>query len=233
MTDKPDARNSDDLTQAPISTPEDDHFHAQVETDWRARHQGFSLTRALGDHWRVLLLGLGVIALVVTVLFRLISPSPGKSGGVDALAHVQARLNTLENQMNAVAGLQKQMDHLERELNMTQAQPALEPLVEPLVVRLNRMEENLALRMAQFESEIKAIQQKMAAPASAPARSAQPQAPASAAPARRPSQYQVQPGDTLYGISRQHNLTLEELLKLNNLARDSVIKSGQTLIVAP
>lgn len=230
MTDKPDARNSDDLTQAPISTPEDDHFHEQVETDWRARHQGFSLTRAIEDHWRVLLLGLGVIALVATVLLRLISPSPGGSGGVDALANVQARLNALENQMNAVAGLQKQMDHLERELNMTQAQPAVEPLVEPLVVRLNRMEENLALRMAQFESEIKAIQQKMAAPASAPAR---PQAPASAAPARSPAQYQVQPGDTLYSISRQHNLTLEELLKLNNLARDSVIKSGQTLIVAP
>lgn len=41
----------------------------------------------------------------------------------------------------------------------------------------------------------------------------------------------VQPGDTLYGISLQYNAPLDELYKLNNLTRESILSVGQEIVV--
>ncbi|MCK9168852.1 MAG: M23 family metallopeptidase [Treponema sp.] len=43
--------------------------------------------------------------------------------------------------------------------------------------------------------------------------------------------YTVVKGDTLYGIARKYNMKLAELLSLNNMGSDAVIKSGQKIIV--
>jgi lipoprotein YgeR len=43
--------------------------------------------------------------------------------------------------------------------------------------------------------------------------------------------YTVQKGDTLYGIARKFGMKLPELLSLNNMGTDVVIKTGQKLIV--
>lgn len=44
-------------------------------------------------------------------------------------------------------------------------------------------------------------------------------------------QYTVQKGDTLYGIALKHNMKLSELLSLNNMGSEAVIKVGQKLSV--
>jgi membrane-bound lytic murein transglycosylase D len=41
----------------------------------------------------------------------------------------------------------------------------------------------------------------------------------------------VQPGDTLYSISKKYDLKVEELLQMNQMQPDSVILPGQKLIV--
>jgi LysM repeat protein len=75
---------------------------------------------------------------------------------------------------------------------------------------------------------------------SAPAAATQPAgtpAPTSPpAPAQTPSAegavvHVVQAGDTLYGISLQYNVSVDDLLKLNNLTRDSILSIGQEIIV--
>ena len=43
--------------------------------------------------------------------------------------------------------------------------------------------------------------------------------------------HKVQPGDTLYRISRQYGITVEELCRLNNISPNDVIKTGQRLFV--
>lgn len=45
------------------------------------------------------------------------------------------------------------------------------------------------------------------------------------------STYTVQSGDTLYGISKQHNTSAQRIRKLNNLTSDNLV-SGQVLIVS-
>lgn len=44
-------------------------------------------------------------------------------------------------------------------------------------------------------------------------------------------EYVVVKGDTLYGIAKKNNMSLSELLSLNNLTQESVIKVGQKLKV--
>ena len=43
--------------------------------------------------------------------------------------------------------------------------------------------------------------------------------------------YVVQPGDTLYGISRQHNTSVQKLKELNNLSDENIYPS-QVLIIS-
>ena len=45
--------------------------------------------------------------------------------------------------------------------------------------------------------------------------------------------YSVRKGDTLYSIAKQYRLTVNDLLELNELRRDSVLKVGQKLRVSP
>lgn len=52
------------------------------------------------------------------------------------------------------------------------------------------------------------------------------------APISNSSQYEVKTGDTLYSIARNHNLSVSELQRLNQLS-DTTIQIGQTLTVKP
>ncbi|MFC4871412.1 LysM peptidoglycan-binding domain-containing protein [Negadavirga shengliensis] len=56
--------------------------------------------------------------------------------------------------------------------------------------------------------------------------------PAASPPPRQNSEeYLVQPGDTLYAISRKHGITIDQLKTWNNLGDDHIIKVGQKLII--
>lgn len=46
-------------------------------------------------------------------------------------------------------------------------------------------------------------------------------------------QYTVQKGDTLYGIALKYNMKLSELLAINSMGSDAVIKVGQKISVIP
>ena len=45
--------------------------------------------------------------------------------------------------------------------------------------------------------------------------------------------HDVSTGETLFSISRKYDLTIDELMKMNKLAKDQKIQAGQKLIVGP
>ncbi len=50
-------------------------------------------------------------------------------------------------------------------------------------------------------------------------------------PAAQPTRYVVQRGDSLWNISRRHQVGLQQLMRLNGLDDDSVLRPGQELII--
>jgi LysM repeat protein len=53
--------------------------------------------------------------------------------------------------------------------------------------------------------------------------------PPAQAPHPRPTIYAVRPGDTLHAIAKSHNMSLDQLLALNNLSSLSRIVPGQKI----
>lgn len=206
--------------------PEDDHFHEKVPPTWPRRRNPFAKPSAPSR--LVILLGIVMVA-GIGFLWFLSTNRKADSPSADMLA---TRLERLESRMNIVGNWQQQMDYLERELNSIQ--------VDPLVARLDRLEENMASRLNGFTEELKRMREKLdkveaaqvRTEAARPAAPPKPSAPAPA-PAARPKYHEVQPGDTLFGISRQYKLSVQELLKLNDLPKDVLIQPGQRLLVGP
>ena len=51
-------------------------------------------------------------------------------------------------------------------------------------------------------------------------------------PIQKKQYYEVKEGDTLYRISRKYGLTIDELLKMNNLHEGEPLRVGQKLVVS-
>jgi LysM repeat protein len=45
--------------------------------------------------------------------------------------------------------------------------------------------------------------------------------------------HEVRPGDTLYNIASKYGITLDQLLRLNNMKKNAAIQPGQKLLIAP
>ena len=43
--------------------------------------------------------------------------------------------------------------------------------------------------------------------------------------------YVVQPGDTLYSIAQKFNVSMEEIIRLNNISRPDLVYPGQRLLI--
>ena len=52
-------------------------------------------------------------------------------------------------------------------------------------------------------------------------------------PKTEPELYEIQPGDTLWEVARDHGMSVEEIIYLNNMAPDQPIYPGQKVFVRP
>ena len=95
----------------------------------------------------------------------------------------------------------------------------------------------MSLRMDHLTMSLEALQKQLDSSqrkaASQPVESAPEKTIASPKPKPKTSikYHQVKAGDTLYSISKQYGIKVEELLKLNRMESGSVIVVGQKLIV--
>jgi LysM repeat protein len=166
-----------------------------------------------------------VIAVVaVIVLLVLFVPRSKESPPDKQLTALESRLASLEARVAQLEGLDQQVAAQEKTL--TQMAGGLE-----------RVRSDVNGRLDQMHKELASLEQRQSQPAPKPAEAAKPsesrkpEAAAQAEPKRKV--YEVAPGDTLFGISRHHGLTVEQLRTYNKLGPNAVIQPGQKLFVSP
>lgn len=168
------------------------------------------------------------------------------------LTEINERLKALDDRDKQYDLFKERLDHIEKSLNLRLAE------LEKKLDELHQISRTSNSKSAEKSTEKNKPVEKTVvntavtptpiptrapiatkAPESEPAASSQitpkPTIPAESPKSDRPfakKRYiKVEPGDTLYSISRRYEMTVEELRALNKLSNDSSLKSGQILIV--
>jgi len=151
----------------------------------------------------ILLLGVGAAILVLLLVLLL------RGSGKQDLNPILSRLDRLENRTASLDEFGKKIESLEDQLkSLQQSQARLEGSGKSMAERLDKL--------------------------SRPMEKPQVQPSAAKEPVKARAQvHEVRAGDTLYGIAGKYGITLDQLLRLNNLKKNAAIQPGQKLLVAP
>ena len=168
---------------------------------------------------KTLLLG-GAGILILIVLIALFSGGDNKLSTED-LTSIQVKLDQLENRLTHLEGMEARIASLERQ----------EKGWEQSVAEVDRSGKSLTQRLDKLAQKVDQLETRVA---SAPAKTEAPDP-----IQRRPfppdkgRYHEVRSGETLYWISRQYDISVDELCRLNNLTPKQAIHPGQKLLVAP
>jgi LysM repeat protein len=150
-----------------------------------------------------ILLALGAVILVLLLVLLF------RGSGRQDLTPIEKRLDLVEKRTAIAEGYDKRIESLENQIkSLQQAQSRLEDTAKSTAERFEKLSRQTLKPQAQ---------------ASAPKESA---------PAK-PQVHEVRPGDTLYGVAAKYGITLDQLLRLNNLKKNAAIQPGQKLRVSP
>lgn len=180
----------------------------------------FSL-KSLGQLNPLLLVAAGAAIIVILLLIVFI---PRGGGDIEEqLRPLTAQLQQLEQRLGIVEGQEPVLAQLVEKGNA----------IDTLIARVDRIEAFANLRMDQLTERLEKIEK---APKPAPPAAAAPKTvprKTAKAPAKKAAikTHTVKAGETLYGISRKYGLSVDQLLKMNNLGKGAIIKPGQRLKV--
>ncbi|MCU0560831.1 MAG: LysM peptidoglycan-binding domain-containing protein [Desulfobacterales bacterium] len=173
----------------------------------------------------ILIAGAGLLIAVVVVLMFL-SGAP-RSAEKDLIKGMEARLKQVEEKLGKLEWIDTGLARLDRK----------EKELAALSERMTQMESSLGRRIDQLAKDAaKPAPAKVESAAPPKTEAAPPKPPPPAAKVEKSPAakvYVVQKGDTLYGISRRHNVPVEQLLKLNNMSAKDPIRTGQKLTLGP
>lgn len=219
--------------------------------DDAARERGFGGSTLKRSENSFIYLGAGIVTVIAFFIFFM---ATGKDD--PAPADTSMAIHELESRIQA---LEDRIVQLGSEKSVPAAAQTGVPELDAYQARVERVEaalsvkfESLTKRLAWIESRLGAMSKKQdimvssgnAASASASAEGSRtpvkqatvssvkkkPAAPAETSINARPTVYHVvEKGDTLYGISRKYDISLNDLLQLNNLKKTSAIHPGEKL----
>lgn len=149
------------------------------------------------------LAALGAAILVLLVIVIF------RGSGKQDMTPFQSRLDLFENRLALLEGKVGKIEALEeRVTSLQQAQVRLESSGKTTAQRLDKLDKQMEKAKAAPPTPRAAVQAK-------------------------PQIHEVRPGDTLFGIAGEYGITLDHLLRLNNLKKDATIQPGQKLLIAP
>lgn len=173
--------------------------------------------KPLPSIWFILPVLLAGIALVViiAVWFRGKNQSPPVSL---TNLRLEDRVSAIENRLAVLNGIEDRLQALERD-HKAYLQAA---------EKFNQMESTLTQRMDQLNRSIASVSAKPPAEKSATTKAS----PKTAKQAYAVT-HVVKSGDTLYGISRRYQVSINQLRADNNLGKKSILQPGQKLTINP
>lgn len=157
----------------------------------------------------------GVVALVVIMGFVMYGTGSRNDGLSDDVALLAKRLDDIEFRIG----------NLEQAASGDESFGVLRRDTDNLSRQFQDLETKIGQRFDQVNNQLNTLkipQQAAAKPAATPPPKK------TATPARI---HVVKAGDTLYQISRQYGLTVDQLKKLNKMGQDITIRPGQELVV--
>ena len=163
------------------------------------------------------LLGLGFFIMVF--LFIVFLSKTSDIASKTEIVNLEKRLALLEERLGKI-------DEIDEKLILLDTQRKKSEL---FIDRFDRFETSLSLKMDIINNELYTSKKKV----NKTPESKKPEKAKNSKKITHPIWHEVTAKETLYQISRQYGLTVDDLRKLNRLAPEAVIHPGQKLIVAP
>lgn len=196
----------------------DDDFDEDEYPNWE-KQKKFSVKDTLLKKAEVpfILVGAGLVVLIVVIFVSM----TGKKNTIEVsrIEMLEQRLGAIEDRLFKLEGINIPAETI-GEQNRT---------LDGLKLKISKLETDVATRMDQLSSDLAKLGKK--APSvvrETPV--VQKETPVKEAPAKT-LYHQVRSGDTLFGIGRKYDVSVEELRKMNNLSQGKAIYPGQKLIV--
>ncbi len=215
-------KDSSERTAKEEDAPEA-YFDEEQYSPWADRKDNQKTTKLNKVPVLFLLLAVAIVALVAALLMLIFGGGREAASGPQ-MAALEARLTQLEEKLNNYEAIDEKVTQIWQQAKS----------FEKFKDRFDRSEASTSLRMDHLTMSLEALQKQLSAkqtPAVPPPAAAQPVENKTAAAAVENQYHQVQAGDTLYSISKKYDLTVEELLKMNQMTPGSVIVPGQKLMV--
>ncbi len=169
--------------------------------------------------------GLGLVVLVM--LFVFILSRPKNAVDQEYLQSLENRMQQLEKKLATIGVMDQTIERIGKQ----------EQELDLLDKKINRFESTVTTQIDQIIKELGVLHQKTsqkaASEAPKPKTVEKKQPVASKKAASTTKFHQVRAGETLYRISRQYSLSVEQLRSYNDLAPNTAIYPGQKLRLNP
>jgi hypothetical protein len=180
-----------------------------------------------GNPAKYLYWGLGIAVVTgVVLLVMLLFSNLNESADLTHMKTLEEKIVQLEQRLDKYDGMDEKVTRIWEQAKA----------FEQFKTRFDRSEASMSLRMDHLAMSLDALQKKTDNTLKKVAQLEKPPIAAKPPPARQRATvktHTVVAGDTLYSISRQYNLTLEQLNTINQLPKGAVIHVGQKLKVSP
>jgi LysM repeat protein len=215
-------------------TKKEGYFDEEQYSPWAMRHSSAIGSRLSKIPLVLILLGLA-IATLVAALFMIVLSSHGGSVSPEQIAALEGRMQQLEDRLDKYEAIDEKVTRIWEQAKS----------FEKFKDRFDRSEASMTLRMDHLTMSLEALQKQLLGgpPKLSPIPTPTPSAPdvktektaddadTNKAAAQEPQYHIVASGDTFFNISRRYDISVEELLKLNHMEKDSVLQIGQKLTI--
>ena len=156
----------------------------------------------------------GVGLIVIVILLVILFSGPDEADDNQQLQSLQAKIQQLEQKLSAMGSVDQALDRVGK----------LEQKSNLISEKFERFNSTVATQIDQIIKELGALHQKS---------SQKPQPVKSVQEDLKPRFHQVRPKETLWGISRQYGLTVDQLRSYNNMGTKATLQPGQKLKLTP